>query len=67
MCQREKQATERDEDKNLRKSDACKVECEVETMRVVPAWPDERYLNTRSSKLTGEQMVKHIDMMEPKS
>ena len=36
-------------------------------MRVIPAWPDERYLNTRSSKLTDGQMVKHIDMMEPES
>lgn len=62
-AKRKQQTTERDEDKKLRKSDACKVECERLMMRVVPAWPDERYLNTRSSKLTDGQMVKHIDMM----
>jgi hypothetical protein len=36
----------------------------VERMRVVPSCRDGQYLDTRSSKLTDEQIVRHIDMIE---
>jgi hypothetical protein len=33
-------------------------------MRAIPSCRDGQYLDTRNSKLTDEQIVKHIDMMQ---
>ena len=37
----------------------------MKTIWVTPSCRDERYLNTRRSKLTDGQILKHIDMMKP--